>query len=92
MDIVLAELQGEELLIHTYARCRYKNHQKFFRFTLIKLKEYVFFFISETKCEEIKHKGQIIFCSLRENARKRTISICSSKNITYTYSKKYLRI
>jgi len=55
----------------TYARCRYKSHCKSFRFALIKLhKGICTFFISGTKCEEIKHEGPVIFCSLRGNARK----------------------
>jgi len=55
----------------TYARCRYKSHHKSFRFVLIKLDEGVCtFFISGTKCEEIKHEGPRIFCSLRGKARK----------------------
>jgi len=55
----------------TYARCRYKSHHKSFRFVLIKLDEGICtFFISGTKCEEIKHEGPRIFCSFRGNARK----------------------
>lgn len=55
----------------TYARCRYKSHCKSYRFALIKLHEGICtFFISDTKCEEIKHEGPVIFCSLQGNARK----------------------
>lgn len=56
----------------TYARCRYKSHRKSFRFSIIKLDEGVYtFFISGTKCEEIKHEGPTIFCTLRGKARKK---------------------
>jgi len=55
----------------TYARCRYKSHHTSFRFVLVKLDEGVCtFFISGTKCEEIKHEEPRIFCSLRGNTRK----------------------
>lgn len=51
--------------------CRYKSHPISFRFALVKLDEGICtFFISSTKCEEIKHDRPTIFCTLRGNARK----------------------
>jgi len=51
----------------TYVRCRYKSHHKSFRFVLIKLDEGVcIFFISGTKCEEIKHEDRVLFVLLEE--------------------------
>jgi len=54
------------------------------------MKKYIHFFISGTQCEEIKHKGLTIFCSLRGNERKiikKNLSMFVQKTLQHEIAK-----
>lgn len=54
----------------TYAKCRYSSHIQQFKFDITNLNNgIVDIFVSSTKCTEIVHEGQPIFCTLKGEAR-----------------------